>query len=242
MTAGSAVVQGAGTLTVSGAFLKTSDVPPYTLFVKNQGGENSGLPSADLVLNGPATHAAGDISACGNEGVLGDRPHLEINDTYTIEAGTPTAPFGCSSAASADANIQINPGGELIYDGAGVKQSNTRIENDGTLTAETGEFILIHGTGSGASDGDYVAEAGATLELGGGGSQFQIGTTGTIGGEGTVDLNTDLMTMAAGSEIDPAVLNLLFGELRPMTGASRRPDPARSGSRTSAAGPAPTSS
>ena len=212
MTVGTATVQGAGTLTVAGDFTKANS---GGFNVKNQGGENSGLPSADLVLNGDATHQAGEICVAGNELVPGaDRPNLEINATFTIQAGTGVNPFSCSTSATFGSNIHVAAGAELVKAGAGSKNSQSTIDNDGTLTVEAGDLTLIGGTGGDTSDGAYVAGDGAKLQFGSCCAEnFQIGATGTIGGEGTVDLSANPMTMAAGSTIDPAVLNLEFGEL-----------------------------
>ncbi len=201
-----AIIEGAGTLTVSGAFTKAGD---STFFVRN----GAAGASADLVLNGESTLAEGAICVARNGGLDPDQPSMQINDTFTIANTDAAAEFNCSTNTP---NIRINaPDGHLIKPGTGAAFSHSVIDNDDQLTVQGGTLTLLAGTGGQTSDGAYVAHAGATLQFGSCCAEnFQIGASGRVGGSGTVNLSANPMTAAAGATLDPAVLNLQFGELR----------------------------
>ena len=115
--------------------------------------------------------------------------------------------FNCSSSG---ARIRVGPAGHLIKAAGGQMTSDTAIDNDGTITVETGTLLLKGGTANAlgaTSDGDYVADDGAMLEFQGG-SPPVLGATGRYGGAGTIHVNTLDMDTLAGSVIDPAVLQI----------------------------------
>ena len=59
-----------------------------------------------------------------------------------------------------------------------------------------------------------MADFGATLEFGSCcAEQYLIGASGSVGGDGAIDMSANPMTLAPGATLDPAVLNLVFGEL-----------------------------
>lgn len=185
-------LQGTGTLTVAGTFAKSTN---GTLFISD---------SVDLVLNGPGTHQGGTITICTlNAPAPGDMT-LQINDTFTIVDGTSVNPFDCTPPG---APIHVNPGGHLIKTGGGQKTSQTAIDNDGTITAQEGTFVLSGGSGhalGATSDGTYLAEAGAEL-------QFHAGPPligGSMGGGGTIHINALDMQLLAGATLDPQVFQL----------------------------------
>jgi hypothetical protein len=196
--AGSATLQGNGTVVVAGAFHKGGVPGADSMFISD---------SVDLVLNGDSLMDAGVISVC-QAGDPPSDPTLHINADLTIAEGADSTHFfGCSSSG---ARIQIGPAGHLIKAAAGQMTSNTAIDNDGTITAQVGTLLLKGGTANAAgaiSDGDYLADDGAVLEFQGG-SPPVIGATGRLGGAGTIHVNTLDMDMMAGSVLDPAVLQL----------------------------------
>jgi hypothetical protein len=192
-------LQGTGTLAVAGAFTKSGS--GHMLEIRD---------SADLVLNGPAVHAAGEICVATING-SGDST-LQINDSFTIEATASPSPFSCSRT---DASIHIGPSGHVIKMGAGQMMSWTPIDNDGTLTVEEGSFLLTGGSfqsGGATSEGEYLADEGATLVFQGGSPPF-IG--GRLGGEGTVHIgqlsNTEML---AGATLDPAIFQITSSTFR----------------------------
>ncbi len=189
-------VQGFGTLTVSGAFTKSGD-GGETMFI---------LDSADVVLNGDSTHAGGQTSICQSGDPPSD-PTLHINADLTIEETLNTANvFNCSSSG---ARVRIGPSGHLIQAKAGLVTSQTAIDNDGTITVQQGTLFLTGGTAhsfGATSDGDYLADAGATLELTG--SPPLIGATARFGGAGTIRISALDVETAPGATIDPATLQV----------------------------------
>ena len=198
LDAASATLQGDGTVTVAGAFHKGGIPGGDTMFI---------LDSVDLVLNGDSVMDGGVISVC-QAGDPPSDPTLHINADFTVAEGANSFSFfNCSSSG---ARIQVGPAGHLIKEAGGQMTSDTAIDNDGTITVQTGTLLLKGGTlnALGAtSDGDYVADAGAVLEFQGG-SPPVLGDTGRYGGAGTIHLNTLGMDTLAGSVIDPAVLQI----------------------------------
>ena len=198
LDAASATLQGDGTVTVAGAFHKGGIPGGDTMFI---------LDSVDLVLNGDSVMDAGVISVC-QAGDPPSDPTLHINADFTIAEGANSfSSFNCSSSG---ARIRVGPAGHLIKAAAGQMTSNTAIDNDGTITVQTGTLLLKGGTANAlgaTSDGDYLADDGAVLEFQGG-SPPVIGAAGRLGGAGTIHVNTLDMDMLAGSVLDPAVLQL----------------------------------
>ena len=195
MFAGSATLQGNGTVTVAGTFHKGGIPGADTMFISD---------SVDLVLNGDSLMDAGRISIC-QAGDPPTDPTLHINADYTLAAGVSTTPFNCSSSG---ARIRVGPAGHLIKAAVGQLTSDTAIDNDGVITVEVGTLLLKGGTANalGAiSDGDYLADAGAVLEFQGG-SPPVFGAAGRLGGAGTIHLNTLGLDTEAGSVLNPAVL------------------------------------
>ncbi len=181
-------IAGTGAVTAGGAFTQTAG----TLFIQN---------SADLVLNGPSSIDGGGIGT--NESGGGD-PNLQINDTFTVGVGA-TNPFNHSTSA---ARIHVNaPNGHLVKAAAGTAISASMIENDGTITAQAGTLFLVGGTGGATSDGAYLADAGATLDLPEG--NYAVGASGRVGGAGTIDARALNLDLAVGATLDPAVLNVV---------------------------------
>jgi hypothetical protein len=208
-TAGISKLEGTGTLTVSGTFTKSGASDGHILEIRD---------SADLVLNGLAVQQGGDICVATING-NGDST-LQINNTFTIEATAGPAPFTCSRT---DAAIHIGPAGHVIKTGAGEKRSWTPIDNDGTLTVEEGSFLLTGGSsvpgGSAGetSDGEYLADEGATLVFEDGRPPL-IGRR--LGGEGTIHINAlSPVEMLDGATLDPAILQITSSTLR-LNGAS----------------------
>ena len=192
----SATLQGDGTVTVAGPFHKGGSSGAGTLFI---------LDSVDVVLNGDSLIDAGGISVC-QAGDPPSDPTLHINADFTIAEGANSfSVFNCSSSG---ARIRVGPAGHLIKAASGQITSDTAIDNDGTITVQVGTLLLKGGTANAlgaTSDGDHLADAGATLEFQGG-SPPVIGAAGRLGGAGTIHVNTLAMDMAAGSVLDPAVL------------------------------------
>ncbi len=198
LTAASATLRGEGTVAVAGAFHKAGIPDSGTLFL---------FDTVDLVLNGDSVMDAGTIAVC-QAGDPPSDPTLHINADFTIAEGSSTfSVFNCSSSG---ARIRIGPAGHLIKAASGQTTSDTAIDNDGTLTVQAGTLLLTGGTANAlgaTSDGDYVADEGATLAFQGG-SPPAIGASGRLGGDGTIHVNTIDMDMLAGSVLDPAVLQL----------------------------------
>ena len=201
MTATIGTLRGNGAVTVAGSFSKTG---PGTLTVTN----NGALGSPDLTLNGAAVHDGGFIDPCRNGDQDPDQVNLHINSTFTIAAGAHAIPFNCSGG-----RLHVNaPNGHLIKapGGAATTTIHPQINNDGTVTVQGGELILNGGTGANVSDGDYIADSGATLDFA---NNFQLADTSRVGGAGTVDVNALSLRLPSGATLDPAVLNASFGEL-----------------------------
>ncbi|MGH2806019.1 MAG: hypothetical protein ACRDKT_01965, partial [Actinomycetota bacterium] len=198
----SGAVGGTGTLTVAGTFTKDVSTPGgLDLFEVRD--------SADLVLNGSSSHLAGEMCVATLNGP--DNSTMTINNTYTIGPDTGINPFACSEINAA---IHIGPDGHLIKTGATQKNSQTPIDNDGTITVQEGTFFLLGGSnnaGGATSDGAYLADEGAFLELQGG-SPPLMGATSRFGGEGTVSVSANV-DMAAGATLDPQIFRLT-GSLR----------------------------
>lgn len=194
---GSSTLQGNGSITVSGAFHKGGIPGADTMFI---------LDSVDVFLNGDSLFDEGVISVC-QSGAPPTDPTLHINADLTIAAGSNPTPFNCSSSG---ARIRVGPTGHLIKATAEQTTSDTAIDNDGKITAQAGTLLLKGGTANSlgaVSDGGYLADAGAVLEFQGG-SPPVIGAGGRLGGAGTVHVNTLDMDMAAGSILDPAVVQI----------------------------------
>ena len=198
LDAASATLQGDGTVTVAGAFHKGGVPGADTMFVSD---------TVDLVLNGDSVMDGGVISVC-QAGDPPSDPTLHINADFTVAEGANSFSFfNCSSSG---ARIRVGPAGHLIKEAGGQMTSDTAIDNDGTITVQTGTLLLKGGTANAlgaTSDGDYLADDGAELEFQGG-SPPVLGATGRYGGAGTIHLNTLGMDALAGSVIDPAVLQI----------------------------------
>jgi hypothetical protein len=197
-------LQGAGTLTVSGAFTKGGTAQTDTMFV---------LDTVDLVLNGDSSFAEGTMSIC-QAGDPPSDPTVHINADFTIEptASSP-APFNCSSSG---ARIRVGPSGHLIQANPAARTSFTAIDNDGLITAAAGDLMLHGGTADSlgaTSDGDYIADADATLGIEFGASPPLLGATGRYGGAGTIHIGALGVTAKPGATIDPAHLKV-SGNLR----------------------------
>ena len=135
---------------------------------------------------------------------------MDINNTFTIADGASATPFSCTSGP----RVQVDaPNGHLVKASAGTTTLNMMVDNDDTLTVQAGQLVLQGGTGGETSAGAYIANAGATLQLGTCCvDPFLIGSTGRVGGPGTVVVS-GLPTLAAGATLDPGTLNLVFSRL-----------------------------
>ena len=197
-------IDGAGSLTVNGAFSKGTD---ESFFVTNDG---IGGKAPSLVLNGIGTHGGGQVCIARGDDSDPDRPALHVNNTFSV-VDSPGQfydnPFNCSSLPSIFVN---GPGGHLVKAASGTRNFHTQIVNTGRISVQTGTLILHGGTGGETSDGEYVAEAGATLDFRGG---FLVAAGGRVGGDGTVSLNGGFVTLAPGATLDPAAVAIPLGEL-----------------------------
>ena len=197
-------IRGAGQLTVAGAFSKTG-TGHFSV-------TNNGIvgPSPDLVLNGAATLSGGSMCVADTGDGDPDLPNLYINSTFTIAAGASAGPFPCTPGP----RIHVSPTGHLIKASSGTTGINHGIENDGTVTAQNGTLSLdgpssvdaSNGNATVTNDGDYIASAGATISFA---NNHSVSSQGRVGGAGTTSISHSL-SMAAGSTLDPAVLNLIF--------------------------------
>lgn len=197
-------IAGGGTLTVGGTFTKSGDA---NLSITNDA--SSGL-SPEVILNGAATLNGGTMCVADTGDGNPDLPNLYINSTFTIAAGASTGPFPCTPGP----RIHVSPTGHLIKASSGTTGINHGIENDGTVTAQNGTLSLDgpssvdapNGNATVTNDGDYIASAGATISFA---NSHSVSSQGRVGGAGTTSISHSL-SMAAGSTLDPAVLNLIF--------------------------------
>ena len=195
---GNGTIRGAGQLTVAGAFSKTGT---GQFSVTNNG--TFGL-SPDLVLNGAATLSGGSMCVADSGDGDPDLPNLHINNTFTIATGDGQQIFPCTSGP----RIHVNPNGHMIKTSSGTTLTGTGIENDGTLTVQAGTLSLDGTTAAVQHAGDFLANSGATVRITN--NQGVVGGTGRMGGAGTIEMVHGLMSMGAGSTLDPAVLDLNF--------------------------------
>jgi hypothetical protein len=205
MTVATGMITGAGSLTVEGEFSKGGEFGAH-FSVTNQGITG---PAPDLVLDGPATLSGGAMCVGRVGDGSPDHPSMTINATFTIVdpfGELAPSPFNCTSGPRVTINA---PDGHLIHDADQTSWLQTMIVNDGRLTASQGE-LQLSGTGGQTSDGSYLAAEGAELQFDG---SYLVGPTGRVGGAGTIDMKALPMTMAAGATLDPAVLDLSFGQL-----------------------------
>ena len=197
-------IRGPGQLTVAGAFSKTGT---GQFSVTNNGAG----PSADLILNGTATLSGGSMCVADTGDAHPDLPNLYINNTFTISTAHPQGAFPCTSGP----RIHVNPSGHMIKSSAGTTLTDTGIENDGTVTAQNGTLSLggpssvdaPNGNATVTNDGDYIASAGATISFA---NSHSVSSHGRVGGAGTISIGHGSLSMAAGSTLDPAVLNLIL--------------------------------
>ena len=201
-------IAGGGALSVGGTFTKSGD---GQLSVTN---DSISGPSPDMTLNGAATLDGGTMCVADNGDGNTDLPNLYINSTFTIAAGASTGPFPCTPGP----RIHVSSTGHLIKASSGTTSINHGIENDGTVTAQNGTLSLdgpsavdfSNGNATVTNDGDYVASSGATISFA---NNHSVSSQGRVGGAGTTSISHSL-SMAAGSTLDPAVLNLIsFGSL-----------------------------
>jgi hypothetical protein len=199
-----------GSWSVKGGMLAgtaTHTIAPDASFTKTTAGTFFIGGDTDLILNEDVTLAGGSI--CLNSSGVDDA-HLFINETFTIPAGAAPVAFSCTSGL----RVHISSTGHLVKTAAGTTTFGTMVDNDGRITVQAGELVLQGGTGGQASDGAYVADAGATIQFGGCCAEdFQIGAAGRVGGAGTIEMSANPMTLAAGATFDPAHLDLLFASV-----------------------------
>jgi len=202
----------ATSLSTTNGFIRggfTLTVPAGGTFTKTTGGQlhvtqsDTTQAAPDLVLDVDATIAGGTMCVGRSNDSSPDRPRLVVNRTLTIGPGAAPAPFPCDGASP---NLHVSaPSGRLVKDGAGTTTINTGIENDGEVRAGAGT-LAFSGTPSGAtSEGAFVADAGATLRLGG----RPLPVAGRLGGPGTIDVSSVPATVLLdGAVVDPAHLRL----------------------------------
>ena len=164
-----------------------------------------------MTLNGAATLNSGTMCVADNGDGNPDLPNLYINSTFTIAAGAPTSPFPCTPGP----RIHVGSTGHLIKASSGTTSTLHGIENDGTVTAQNGTLSLegpssVDAPNGGATvtnDGDYIASSGATISFA---NSHSVSPQGRVGGAGTTSIGHGSLSMAAGSTLDPAVLNLVL--------------------------------
>ncbi len=170
------------------------------------------------MLNGAGTISGGSMCVGDDSDANPDLPSMDINNTFTIADGASATPFSCTSGP----RVQVNaPNGHLVKASAGTTTLNMMVDNDDTLTVQAGQLVLQGGTGGETSAGAYIANAGATLQLGTCCvDPFPSGPTGRIGGPGTVVVS-GLPTLAAGATLDPANCSIWSSAGSPSTAAPR---------------------
>jgi hypothetical protein len=198
-------IAGGGTLTVGGTFTKSGDAQ---LSITNDA--TFGF-SPEVNLNGAATLNGGTMCIADSGDGNPDLPNLHINSTFTIAPGASLNPFPCTPGP----RIHVNPTGHLIKASSGTTNIFHGIENDGTVTAQNGTLSLdgpssVDAPNGGATvtnDGDYIASFGATISFA---NSHSVSSQGRVGGAGTISVGHGSLSMAAGSALDPAVLNLIL--------------------------------
>jgi hypothetical protein len=172
------------------------------------GGNNTTLIDTALTTDGPnrltfdvttATAAVdpswsgtGDICV-SNGGVL----TIPNGHTLTIPAGVGTLP--CSTGGS---KVVVAPGGSVVQTG-GSRTLTTPLEVDGSLNVQAGSLQLEGGAGS--DDGTLTAQGGTTLTLHGNRS---LSATGTITGAGTLNVSAGTLSIPSGATFTPTVLQI----------------------------------
>jgi hypothetical protein len=185
----------AGTLT--GNF--TTTVPPGGSFSKTTAGQLTIRQGADLILNVDSALAGGSICL---QDLGGGDPSLQLNARLTIEATAGEDVFNCSNGADVP-HLLVNPGAKLVKSGPGLKRVRTPMKNDGEVRVVEGT-LQSFGTAGASAGGEYLADAGATVEFN---APALVGPAGRVGGAGTARTSANL-TMAAGATLDPQALEL----------------------------------
>ena len=188
MSATSGTVTGSGELTVAGAFTKSSS------------GQLTVRQGAGVILAADSSVTGGSI--CLQE-LGGGEPSMRLDARMTIEASAPADAFNCSNGDDDVPHLIVSGTGELIKNGVGLTRVLTAMDNDGLVRADSGH-LQVFGTAGGASDGSYVAAAGAKLEFF---ATSHVGPSGHVGGPGTTRVSADLI-LAPGATFDPAALEL----------------------------------
>ncbi len=188
MSATSGTVTGDGELTVSGPFTKTSS------------GQLTVRQGSDLVLAADSSVTGGSVCL---QDLGGGEPAMRLDARLTIGPSAASDAFNCSNGDDDAPHLIVSASGELIKTGAGLTRVLTAMDNDGLVRADSGHLQLF-GTAGVASDGSYVAEAGAKVEFH---ATSHVGSLGRVGGPGTTRISADL-TLAAGATLDPAALEL----------------------------------
>ena len=200
---GAGNLTGAGRVVVAGAFTKTGS---GSLSITNEGTFGA---SAELELNGAATVSGGNICPADSGDGNADLPRLDIKSTFTIATGADTTVLSCSGGP----NVFVAPTGHIVKAAAGDHLFGHRVDNDGLVTVQNGKLTLQGGFGGAVADGDYVAEAGATLQFGTCCAEpWQIGPSGRVGGAGTIVVSGDV-DLAAGATFDPGALSIVHSGL-----------------------------
>jgi hypothetical protein len=180
-------------------------VPSGGSFTKTTGQPLTLTDGADLVLNEDVTLPQGSI--CLQQTAAGNSD-LEINETFTIAPGAPQDVFSCGTSSTALVHVNA-PNGHLVKTSGGLHRSFSGIENDDTLTVQSGTFEFLAPDGSASSGGQFTAAAGATLSFL---NSMDLGASGGIGGAGTTRMTAGV-TLASGAALSPAILDLAGGTL-----------------------------
>ncbi len=197
-------IDGAGSLTVNGAFSKGTD---ESFFVTNDG---IGGKAPSLVLNGIGTHGGGQVCIARGDDSDPDRPALHVNNTFSV-VDSPGQfydnPFNCSSLPSIFVNWSGRPPRqgrerhqELPHADRQHRQDQRpdRNADPPRRHGRRDERRRVRRRGGG--------DAGLPRRLPG-------RRGGRVGGDGTVSLNGGFVTLAPGATLDPAAVAIPLGEL-----------------------------
>jgi hypothetical protein len=197
-TATSGNIQGNGTLTVNGGFVKNNNT---RVNIKDL---------ALVILNGESTHNDGEV--CLRDDGGGD-PTLQINSSYTLAATIATSsPFPCPDGLNTAA-VHVANGGSIVNQRTGGDTTLvTPIENDGLVTTSVaGQTLTLFGNAPATSSGDFTTQtATSTLEFGTG--TTTLGASSDLSGSGTLATNGNVV-LPPGATLTMPTLSARSGTL-----------------------------
>jgi fibronectin-binding autotransporter adhesin len=192
----------AGTLTGAG----TVTVAATGSFTKSTSGQLTIQTGADLVLDADGTIDGGSISLSSAV----PSPGFWVNASLDVATTGPVFPTPNNNSP----RIHIGSTGNLFNSAAGTASINTKLDNDGHLTAKAGTFHIGQGnSSSGSSTGIFEAQSPAVLELGPLGDLsdlFNLGAGAQIKGTGEVKLGGKT-TIDPSDTVNPAILTQTGG-------------------------------